>query len=62
MGVEVVHNKDNSVTVGITEIHQIFDLCSPVKGSTMLPNAYVPYATERFHKFSSIHTTGTAGL
>ena len=51
MGVEVVHNKDNSVTTGITDIHQIFDLCSSVKGSRMLPNAYVPYATERFYKY-----------
>ena len=51
VGVEVVHNKNNSVTVGIADIHQIFNLRSPVKGRTVLPNAYVPYANVRFHKY-----------
>lgn len=51
MGVEVVHDKDDSVTVRIANIHQIFDFLSPVKGSAVLPNAYMPYATEGFHKY-----------
>lgn len=51
MGVEVVHVKDNSVTVGIADTHQIFDFLNPVKGRTVFPNAYAPYAAERFHKY-----------
>ena len=51
MGVEVVHDKDDSVTVRIADIHQIFDFLGPVKGSAVLPNAYMPYTSDRFHQY-----------
>lgn len=51
MGVQVVHNKYDPVTVRISRIHQIPDFLSPVNCGTALSDTYMPRATQRFRKY-----------
>lgn len=51
MGVEVVHDKYDPVTVRIVCIYQIPDLLSPIKCGTVLPDTYMPHSTQGFHKY-----------
>ncbi len=48
MGVQVIHDKYDPVTVRIADIHQIPDLLSPVDRSAVFTDAYMPYAAQRF--------------
>ena len=51
MGIQVVHDKYNPVTVRIADIHQIPDLLRPVNRSAVFPDVDVPYTAQRFHEY-----------
>ena len=58
MGIQVVHDKYNPVTVRIADIHQIPDLLRPVNRSAVFPDVDVPYTAQRFHEYK--YAAGTA--
>lgn len=50
MGIEVVHYKDDFLSIRVHDIHEIFDLLRPVDGCTVLPHAYMVRPAKRLHK------------
>ena len=57
MGIEVIHNKDDSICIRIHLINEIFDSLRPVSCSTVFPYTDVMTAAQGFNKREN--TTGS---
>ena len=51
MGIQVVHDKDNLVTVRIADIYQVPDLLSPIDCSTALPDTDMPHTAQGLYEY-----------
>lgn len=48
---DCVHDKYDLIPVRISDIRQVPDFFSPVNGSTVFPDAYMPHTAQRLHKY-----------
>lgn len=53
MGIQVVHDKYDLITVKIADIHKIPDLLRPVGCCTVFPHAYMAHTSQRLYKYKN---------
>lgn len=54
MGIQVVHDKYDSVMVWVANIHKIFYFLCPVNRFTVFPHTYMLDAAQKFYKYKDI--------
>lgn len=59
MGIEVVHDKYDLITIRITDIYKILTLSSSVNCGSVLMYAYMPYVVQRFYEYKYAAITVT---
>lgn len=50
MSIEIVHDKYDLLFVRVADVYTVFDFLSPVGCGTVLPDTYMPYASQRLNK------------